>query len=221
MKAFLTLLLVILVNPALAMNDDPLLVYAALDRFELSEDEKLLESEVWVGTDNSRWVINLELEGDDTELHETAVDVFHRTPLSAFWDFEVGARHLDIDGNEGQWLRLGLSGLAPYFIETSLALYVRDGQTHLEGDLHHELPLAADWAVMSRLEFDIYSENEVRFEQGSGLGTAEFAIHLRYERHKNLFPYVGVVTHRNFGITKDISGDSGGTYFVVGLSAWF
>ena len=60
---------------------------------------------------------------------------------------------------------------------------------------------------------------------GSGLGTVEAGLRLRYEFSRQFAPYVGIVRERAFGRTADLRHDGDehidDTRFVAGLRFWY
>lgn len=209
--------------PAFGMDDDPLLFAAEVHRFEWHDhDKRKLDANAWVGRDQSRWVVDMEVERDDDESERLRWEVFNRRPIAPFWDIEIGYRQDNLPGTAASWFKVGIDGLAPYFIETDIGLYVRDGQVELDVDLEHELPLSADWMLVSGLEWVAAMESDRDRKQGQGVNYTEVMLRLQYERHKNLHPYIGLYSKHLYGQTADLHAeDSTETSFVLGISAWF
>jgi copper resistance protein B len=60
---------------------------------------------------------------------------------------------------------------------------------------------------------------------GSGIGSIEAGIRLRYEIRRELAPYVGIAWERKLGDTGDFARaageDRGGWEVLVGMRSWF
>ena len=199
------------------MNDDPALFYTNLHRFEVQEDHKqVIEAEFWYGRDLSKWAFDIDAERHSGEFEDLSFSISKRRALSAFWDAEVGIRR-DLDpGSPSTRARFALTGIAPYFIETTLALHIDDNQAHLEIEFEHELPLSANWAIKSGLEIDAYSDSDEDRHESSGISEVEVSLLVMNERHKNLHPYFGI-EYKHVNSSESASEASA----LLGLCYWF
>lgn len=205
MKRLVIVLLVFCPFTLSAMDDDPRLTAITIDKLEWQEENtQLLEGEFWVGRDLSKWVIDTDLERHEGETEDLVIDLYHRRAVSAFWDFELGLSQR-LEGHDESRLRLGVKGLAPWFIETTAVLNIGDEQTELNLEFEHELWLNADWAIHSGLELNVYEQLRDQLE---------LRLLLKYERHKNLHPYLGIEHKR-------LEGSTTRTSVAAGLSFWF
>lgn len=203
------------------MDDDPLLVFGAFERLEWSDtDEGKIEGELWLGRDINKWVLQTEWHGDSST-ESLSWDMFHRRAISAYWDFELGIRTTNVPGPNVSWFRMGVSGVAPYFIESEFVLYLKEDLVLLQAELEHEMPLNANWIWLSRLEFNVASETDESRHIGQGVGEVELGFDLKYERHKNVHPYIGFRSTHHFGDAADMTAHPHENSIVVGISAWF
>ena len=74
------------------------------------------------------------------------------------------------------------------------------------------------------LEADFYGKNDPARGIGSGLGTMEAGLRLRYEIDRRFAPYIGIVHERAFGRTAEFRGAEGDgprdTHLVAGIRIW-
>ena len=75
------------------------------------------------------------------------------------------------------------------------------------------------------LEADFYGKNDPARGIGSGLGTMEAGLRLRYEIDRRFAPYIGIVHERAFGRTAEFRRAEGegprDTHLVAGIRIWF
>lgn len=207
-----------------AMDDDPLLVGLEVERFEAQESSaQALEGTVWAGRDLSRWVMDVELERERGKTEMLAVDLYQRRPVLPYWDVEVGLRQEPLVGHS--WFRLGVSGLAPWFIETEFTLYLKEHQSQVVAEFEYELPITVNWMLQARLEIQVNGDSDKDEGRGSGLAAVESGLQLRYERFKNIHPYLGFESVDYHGDTADYRQRLGEgldqTVALIGLAAWF
>ena len=72
---------------------------------------------------------------------------------------------------------------------------------------------------------EFHGRDDVRRGVGSGLGTVEAGVRLRYEIRRQFAPYVGVAWERAYGRTADLRRDASegveDTRVVAGVRVWF
>uniref|UniRef100_UPI0035B1294F copper resistance protein B n=1 Tax=Rhizorhabdus sp. TaxID=1968843 RepID=UPI0035B1294F len=100
-----------------------------------------------------------------------------------------------------------------------------------KGDLSARIEAYYDQRLTQRLifqprvELDFAFSDDKRTGVGSGLGSAEAGVRLRYEFSRRFAPYVGLVHERRLGETGRLAIASGEsrreTRAVLGLRAWF
>ena len=224
MKRLIIPLLFLPVPVVAAMDDDPLLVGLEVDRFEAQESSaQVLEGSVWAGRDLSRWVMDVELERERGKTEMLAIDLYQRRPVHPYWNVEVGLRQEPLDGHS--WFSLGVSGLAPWFVETEITLYLKERQSQIVAQFEYELPITANWMLQALVEIQVNGDSDGGEGRGSGLATVESGLQLRYERFKNIHPYLGFESVDYHGDTADYRQRKGEgldqTVAVIGIAAWF
>ncbi len=183
------------------------------------------EGEAWVGGDLNRFVVKTEGEGGD-ELETAEVQALYSRAVSPYFDLQVGLRQDLQSGPKRTYATAGFEGLAPYWFETSGALFLSSkGEllARLEGS--YDLRLTQRWILEPRVEANLTGQDIPELELGPGVSSIELGLRLRYEIKREFAPYVGVSFDRKFGDTADYARIAGedveAISFVIGVRAWF
>jgi len=182
----------------------------------------------WIGTDLDRlW---LRSSGESVSGHsETAeLELLYGRSFSPWWDVVAGLRRdfAPGDGDAQDFVAIGLQGLAPQKFEVEATAYLGEhGQGAIRLETGYEVLLTNRLVLQPRLELEAFGKDDPARGIGSGLGTAEIGLRLRYEFTRKFAPYVGVVHERAFDGTADLRRDSSqpvdDTRIVVGVRTWF
>jgi len=145
--------------------------------------------------------------------------------ITPWWDFLAGARH-DVQPDSRTWASVGIQGLAPYFFELSALLHASSGgQVQFTLEAEYELLLTNRLILQPMAELTASLKNEPGRGIGSGLGTLETGLRLRYEITRRFAPYLGFVHERNFGHSADFARRDGHSpresRVVAGIRVWF
>ena len=183
------------------------------------------EGEAWVGGDLNRFVVKTEGEGAD-ELESAEVQALYSRAVSPYFDLQAGVRQDFQSGPKRTYATVGFEGVAPYWFETSGALFLSSkGEVfgRLEGS--YDLRLTQRWILQPRVEVNVTGQDIPALELGSGVSNIELGLRLRYEIKREFAPYVGVSFDRKFGGTADYARAAGkdveAASFVIGVRAWF
>jgi len=222
-----------LTAPGIALSagaDDPLLTMLNVEQLEWRDanegDVMAWGAQGWVGYDLDKFWFKSEgeqLEGD-TEAAE--LQLLYGRAIDPNWDLQLGLRY-DFEPEDNQkWLTLGVQGLAPYYIETELSLFVgEEGQNLLRLEAEYELMLTQRLVLSPELEMSIYSDDDESREIGSGLSSMELGLRLAYEVKREFAPYIGINWEKKFGNTADFAKEEGedtdDLQFVAGVRFWF
>lgn len=185
----------------------------------------------WRGTDyNKLWV---KFEGENETSAKTGdleLQTLYSRTVSAFWDFQIGARYDSAYGagesNDRFFAVIGVQGLAPYWFEMEPAIFVSE-----EGDVSarivstYDLLFSQRLILQTRFESNVAATQVREFGIGKGINDVELGLRLRYEIHREIAPYVGVSYTRLFSDTKDLARANGDSIddlaFVTGIRLWF
>lgn len=231
LKTTIALIMMIAAAPLLAdMEDDPLISRVTIDKLEWraadGPDPLVLDADAWIGRDLHKLGIKTEVEHADGATEEAELQLLYRRAVTAFWDFQAGWRRDFRPEPERDFLVLGVSGLAPYMLETDAALFLGEsGQAGMRLDAEYEYMFTQRLALVPEIEVNAYLENDEAVGVGSGLSDMELGLRLRYEVRRELAPYVGVNWTKRFGATADLAREDGeqtsDVQFVAGIRAWF
>lgn len=162
---------------------------------------KAWDVEGWVGTDESKLVVISDGEIEDQNVKMAELWVLYSQNISTFWDVQAGIRH-DRQPDTENYVVFGVSGLAPYFIDTQAHIFISENQVmsarlHVENDL-----LFTQRLILSPYFETEFSTRDAKGQEiGAGMATAEFGLQLRYEVTRKFAPYIDVRYERRFGRT--------------------
>lgn len=178
----------------------------------------------WYGGDHDKlW---LKSTGEhDTDTHAELQALWSHAVLP-FFDLQAGLRHDFQEGPARSHAVLGLQGLVPYEFELDAALFLSErGDLGARVEFSHDLRLTQRLILQPELELELSAQDIPELGTGSGLGSGEFGLRLRYEIMREFAPYLGLRYARQFGATRDYAQAVGeperGWQFVLGLRAWW
>lgn len=150
-----------------------------------------------IGTDENKLFIQLNTEKTESEDTHYDAKFMYSREMADFWDIQAGIRYIyDAEREEEKnqtYAAFGLNGLAPYFFDTDIYIYVGKDQqvfTSLETD--------RDFLVTQKLIFKPYLDAEVvlsdesKYAKPKGLKHLTLGLETRYEITKNMMPYIDV-----------------------------
>ena len=234
MKNTLLLLLLTLIVPNIIfagdMEDDPLLTMLTIDQLEIRSDSDnslfAWEAEGWIGKDLNKLWIKTDGEYDDGRVEDMELQALYSRAIAPFWDMQVGWRRDIRPSPDRDWLAIGLKGLAPYYFDVDVALFVGDnGRTAARLQLEYELMLSQRLILIPEIEINLYGKDDPAVGIGSGLSDIEAGLRLSYEIRREFAPYIGINWSHLYGETADFSRAEGENIddfqFVFGVRAWF
>lgn len=181
----------------------------------------------WYGGDINKLTFASEGEAveGDTKSHELRLGLRHA--IAPYWDLTAGARRdLQPDDPSRDWGYLGVTGIAPWFIETDATVFVGEhGLSNLRLEFGYELLFTQRLILEPEIEINAYGRDDDALGVQSGLTDIEAGLRLRYEIRKQFAPYIGVHHERLLGNTRDLADRAGEhtkeTLFVAGLRLWY
>lgn len=184
------------------------------------------EGQGWIGTDRNRLWLRSEGEQVDSRLHSADLEALYGHGISPWWDVVAGIRHDFKPGASQDFVAIGVTGLSPYKFEVSATAYIgQSGQAEARFEAEYEALLSNRLILQPLVEINVFGKDDARRGIGSGLGTVEAGLRLRYEFTRRFAPYVGVVHERAFGRTADLRRVDGesveDTRLVAGVCIWF
>ena len=212
------------------MEDDPLLLTVILDQVEMrdtsGDNAFSWDAQGWMGKDLRKFWFKTEGERAGGETEEAELQFLYSKAIASYWEIQFGVRHDFKPSPSQSWAVIGVQGLAPYFFETDIALFIGDsGRTALRFESEYELLLTQRLILTPEIEVNIYGQEDAELGIGSGLSDLELGLRLRYEIRREFAPYIGVNWLKLFGDTEDfakIAGEStSDVQLVIGLRVWF
>ncbi|MBE7636187.1 copper resistance protein B [Sneathiella sp. P13V-1] len=188
------------------------------EEFEFRATEHGGELFVWdadsfIGTDDIklRWKFDGEWDLDENYLEGLSNQLALQTPVSDFWDVKAGIQFDSPEGPDRFYGLIGLSGLAPQWIEMDLDLLVSEkGKASAVLDMEYELLLTNYLILTPSLEISGAFSGDKEIGVGSGINGTEVGFRLSYDLiDRTVSPYVGLVYERKFGETADLAKDEG------------
>lgn len=204
--------------------------YLLLDRLEVWDADpgtgQAWEAQGWVGTDRHKLWLRSEGERVDSHTENADLEVLYGRPIARWWDVLAGVRHDIAPGRDQNFAAIGVAGMAPYKFEVEATAYLgAAGQTAARFSAEYELLLTNRLILQPKIEADWHGKADVSRGIGSGLGTVETGLRLRYEFTRRFAPYVGIAHERSFGDTAAFMRDEGestrDTRVVAGIRIWF
>lgn len=228
-----TIPLLALLTPALtqaAMTDDPVLGMLNVKQLEAAyiEDDVQLQWNVegWLGTDLHKLILTSEGARLDGRTSSHELRLFYRRAISPYWNMELGWHHEPLALQRDDRALIGISGTAPWFIETEATLLAGPGSDlSAEFSLERELRLSRQWVLAPEMGITAHNFSDRAEHHGSGLSDFELELRLLWEIRPDVTPYVGVSWERKLGDSADMARDTGHdveeTQWRLGISFWF
>ncbi len=211
-------------------EDDPVLFMGILDQLEMrdtsGDNTFSWDVQGWFGQDLRKLWFKTEGERAGGSTNEAEFQFLYSKAIAVYWELQLGVRHDFEPSPSRSWAVIGVQGLAPYFFETDIALFVGDaGRTALRFESEYELLLTQRLILTPEIEVNFYGRDDAEVGVGSGLSDIETGIRLRYEIRRRFAPYIGVSWSKLFGNTADFAKtagqDTSETQLVIGFRAWF
>lgn len=206
------------------------LFFVSADKLEAHRDDDetaaVWEAKVGWGGDHDRFWLESSGERSEGVSESLETRLFWTHAVSRWWDTAVGLRQDGGEGDPRRWVSVGVQGLAPYFIETELNLFVGEsGRTALRMELEYDARLTQRLILQPVVEVTAYGKADADNGVGKGLAELEAGLRLRYEMRREIAPYIGVEWARHLGDTADRVRDAGGdvsrSAAVMGVRLWY
>lgn len=209
-----------------AMEDNPTLMNLMVNQLEHGDDDtSVIDLDAWVGKDLDKIWLKSELTRKNGSVEESELQLLYSRAIAPYWDLTLGVRH-DFDPSPGTtWAAFGVQGLAPYFFDTEIALFVGEaGQTALRFEVEYDLLLSQKLILTPDLEINFYGKEDKPRGIGTGLSEIETQLRLRYEFKREFAPYIGITFSRKYGDTRKLSrlagNDNSDSRVTLGLKIW-
>ena len=180
----------------------------------------------WYGTDTDRLWLRSEGERAHGTTGHADVELLYGRGVTPWWDVVAGVRHDFGHGPSQTFAAIGVQGMTPYKIETTITGYVGEGgQTALRVEAEYDTLLGDRLILQWLAEAEAYGRRDDRRGIGAGLNSLEAGVRLRYEIRREFAPYVGVAWERVYGDVADARRTAGDDIdelrVVAGVRVWF
>lgn len=176
----------------------------------------------WFGTANNRfWIRDEGGTHVDGAARDNRLELLWGRPRN-WWglvnEILIGVRHDSGTTPSRTYAAFGVRALAPLDIRIETTGYVGDGSRF--GNVAHlgyRLEAERDWqltgrlALGARVEYELWSEDHVRYSEGIGPSGVLAGLRLRFALGRNVAPYVGVEWFSLDGDTAHLARQAGET----------
>jgi copper resistance protein B len=212
-----------------SVHDDGVNFLVLFDRLEWQRDDGdrlAWDAKGWVGGDVHRVWFRSAGAGAQGDVTGADAHLLLGRAISPWWDVVVGVRQDVGPGSPQAWGAIGLQGLAPYWFDVEATAYVgADWRTDLRVDTELDVRVTNRLVFQPHVEIAVHGKSDPERGVGSGLGSLDAGLRLRYEVRRELAPYVGIVWASKFLGTADLAEAAGdpthSIRLAVGLRAWF
>lgn len=184
------------------------------------EELGVWNADVFYGTDELkfRWLTSGEYAIEEQAYEGLENQFVAQIPISTFFDAKAGVRFDTPEGPDRTYAVLGITGLAPQWVEVDASLYYSNkGNTSAEIDAEYELLLSNYWILAATFDATVAFSEDRDIGVGKGLVSTETGLRLSYDLvDRAISPYVGIVHEKKFGDTADFARADGG-----GTEDWF
>jgi copper resistance protein B len=207
-----------------SIGDDPLITKLVMDKFEIldnDENSKVWEGSFYMGYDINKLYLYSEGEASSNEVYSSKNEILYSRAIAPFWDIQAGIAYDKNDYSSTTWAEVAISGLAPYYFETRVALLLgEDSNIGLRASAEYEALITQKLILTPSIDISLYSKDNIEMQIGSGLSSIDMGLRLRYEIVREFAPYIGINWEKNFGNTYDYN-PLDETSMVVGIRFWF
>ncbi len=187
------------------------------------------DGDAFIGTDELkiRWEGDGELDLSVNKFESLSNQLALQKPISDFWDIKGGVRYSSPQGPNRWYGAIGLSGLAPQWIEIDTHLFLSEkGKLSADFDAEYEILLTNYLTLTPSINIEAAFSSDREIGVGSGINSVEAGVRLSYDVwDRILSPYIGVVYERKFGQTANFveaeGEDADIWYAVIGARLMF
>jgi len=214
------------------VDDNELVIFGMLDRFELrsgegeGEEGYLFDGFGYIGGDYNRLWLEVEGEGKlDGDLEAAQLQVLYSRAITPYWNLQFGLRRDFKPDPSLSYAVIGAEGLDFYWSQIEADLYVsEDGDVSSSVEIQYSEFLTQRLVIEPRFAFNAQAQDVPDLDLGSGITDYEIGVRMRYEFTREFAPYVGVSWTETVGGTADLlppSEDAGVFSVVAGVRFWF
>ena len=154
------------------------------------------------------------------------VQALYSRALDPYWNLKAGVRY-DLKRNPSRtYAAIGIEGLAPYWFNVEGTIFLSDsGGVSGRAEGWYDQRVAPYVVLQPRIEANFAAQADARDGTGSGLTNLELGVRLRYDKSREIAPYVGVSWERQFGnaarVSRERAENPNGVSPVAGIRVRF
>lgn len=150
-----------------------------------------------IGTDEHQLFVQLNTEKTESEKMAYDVKAMYGYAISEFWDTQVGLRHINQSEQQEDknqtYFAVGLNGLAPYFFDSDIYLYIgKNKQYAMTAEFDRDFLFTQKWIVQPYIHSEIVFSDDSKYAKKSGLHHLSLGLETRYEITKSVAPFIEV-----------------------------
>lgn len=162
------------------------------------------ELKSWIGTDENKVFLKAELEKEESSSPDRYISILYSRNIANFWDAQAGVRYRDqaaqFQSKEHLDAVFGLHGLAPYFFETDVSLYIGEQQyVSLKLETERDLLLTQKLILKPYFKADVVLSDQSEDAEKKGVSTLKSGLQTRYEINKKVMPFIDLAYHYKHG----------------------
>lgn len=179
------------------------------------QGEYISQVKSMIGTDENRLYVKANLTKPEHVEEIYTVSAFYSRMLSDFWDAQLGVRYREnrqIKQNSDRFdFAIGFHGLAPYFFESDIYLYLgQNDDVAMSVDFERDILLTQKLITQPYIAVDIVFNDDENYTLHTGIKT-------RYEINKRIKPFVDL----SYGYEKAQAKTLGQWKYGVGVEFLF
>ncbi len=206
-----------------AQNDQMINSHFRAERLEYEGNEQLQlfkwDIQHWIGNDDHKFWLKTEgdYSADQGIFGRADLQLLYSRNIDTFWDFQIGARRA-FEPERTYDAVIGFQGLAPYFIETDIAMFINsNGNVLGRVSLTYELLFTQRLVLEPRIELNLAASDLKNRGVKAGVTEFEAGMRLRYEIEREFAPYIGF----DYVQEQSLLEHKHSFRFVAGLRIWY
>lgn len=150
-----------------------------------------------IGTDENKLFVQLNAEKTESENTNYDTKFMYSRAMADFWDIQAGIRYIrdaeKVEEKNQTYAAFGLNGLAPYFFDTDIYMYIgKDQQVFASLETDRDFLITQKLVLKPYLDAEVVISDESKYAKSNGLTSLSLGLETRYEITKNIMPYIDV-----------------------------
>lgn len=191
------------------------------------QNDQKLSWKAFVGGDDNKF----ELYSEDAEIQKGTIenadiDLFYWHLINQFWAVTAGANYVYRPAQTPYWQPgIGLEGLMPYFIDTTVRAYYHNGSAKLDVQLSRDTQITNRFFIRTGLRGILATKTVVTDEVGQGFNQVRYILRPFYQLTPRVALFTEYEHEQDYGALKTIRRQEGesshANTFTLGVSWLF